>query len=620
MKFLNNPKLPQDSHCTSSSSLPSLSEEKVAASTTFSIFPRPDCASSRLLISTATVSSSPSCSSDLLNLGFTEKPLVSVEKLVSMAKKGASSSNPVATWNAHNISIFCDVCIKEVEVGHRPGTHFDKDGYANIRANFKAETRHDYDRKQLKNKWDALKIEWKLWKELIGKETGLGWNSSKGTVDAFEEWWNNKIQINKEYGKLRKKGISPEMEDKLDRMFSNTVATGEHAWAPSSGVLPPESRDESIGQIDLDDEEESETMQDLRQATRKRKKRATNQGDFQKKKVDKKGKKIGGAAKLSGQIDRLVEVYESRSSANSLMRPPHIGCSIAETIASVAQLPGCEPPSERIFNMNTYDEDVEELEDGLIICTIATAVETYYSKYIHKTPCMNSSQTDIIKPMDSEFRGIPQEIRRDTRYMPYFKDCIGAIDGVHVEASIPPPDQVPYIGRKGIPTQNVMVACNFDMQFTFACAGWEGTAHDTRVFLSVLRNPNLNFPKPPNGKYYLVDAGYPQMRGYLGPYKGERYHLPDFRRGAEPTGHKEDMPNYPFNKQVKIVIATMALHNYIRRYSERDRHFDDPINYCEESDSSDDDDEEYRNYEVEGSNEIEALRNRITSSLMNASN
>ena len=31
------------------------------------------------------------------------------------------------------------------------------------------------------------------------------------------------------------------------------------------------------------------------------------------------------------------------------------------------------------------------------------------------------------------------------------------------------------------------------------------------------------------GKYYLVDAGYPQMDGYLGPYKGERYHLPDFR-------------------------------------------------------------------------------------------
>ncbi|KAB2626905.1 hypothetical protein D8674_020523 [Pyrus ussuriensis x Pyrus communis] len=99
-----------------------------------------------------------------------------------MAKKGASSSNPSATWNAHNISIFCDICIKEVEAGN----------------------------------------------PLIGKETGLGWNSSNGTFDASEEWWNNKLQINKEYGKLQKNGISPKMEDKLDRMFSNIVATGEH--------------------------------------------------------------------------------------------------------------------------------------------------------------------------------------------------------------------------------------------------------------------------------------------------------------------------------------------------------------------------------------------------------
>ena len=41
------------------------------------------------------------------------------------------------------------------------------------------------------------------------------------------------------------------------------------------------------------------------------------------------------------------------------------------------------------------------------------------------------------------------------------------------------------------------------------------------------------------GKYYLVDAGYPQIKGYLGPYRGERYHLPDFRRGSQPRGKKE---------------------------------------------------------------------------------
>ncbi|KAF1892283.1 hypothetical protein Lal_00010747 [Lupinus albus] len=32
------------------------------------------------------------------------------------------------------------------------------------------------------------------------------------------------------------------------------------------------------------------------------------------------------------------------------------------------------------------------------------------------------------------------------------------------------------------------------------------------------------------GKYYLVDAGYRTPPGYLGPYKCERYHLPEFKR------------------------------------------------------------------------------------------
>ena len=41
-----------------------------------------------------------------------------------------------------------------------------------------------------------------------------------------------------------------------------------------------------------------------------------------------------------------------------------------------------------------------------------------------------------------------------------------------------------------------MAACSFDMQFTYVCAGWEGTTHDTRIFNSVLNNPDRKFPKP----------------------------------------------------------------------------------------------------------------------------
>ncbi|KAK8916146.1 hypothetical protein KSP39_PZI022169 [Platanthera zijinensis] len=101
--------------------------------------------------------------------------------------------------------------------------------------------------------------------------------------------------------------------------------------------------------------------------------------------------------------------------------------------------------------------------------------------------------------MDPQFREIPAEIRSDARYMPFFKDCVGAIDGTHVDARIPVEDQVRYIGRHGTTTQNVMAVCDFNMCFTFALAGWEGTAHDSRIFARTLGDNRLNFPHPPQG-------------------------------------------------------------------------------------------------------------------------
>ncbi|CAI9278847.1 unnamed protein product [Lactuca saligna] len=99
-------------------------------------------------------------------------------------------------------------------------------------------------------------------------------------------------------------------------------------------------------------------------------------------------------------------------------------------------------------------------------------------------------------------------------------DCIGAIDRTHVKASVPQRDQIKYIGRKNCVTQNIMAACDFNMCFTFAWARWEGIAHDTRIFNEARRRCEVKFPLPADGKYYLVDVGYPNTKGYLAPYKG----------------------------------------------------------------------------------------------------
>jgi hypothetical protein len=37
----------------------------------------------------------------------------------------------------------------------------------------------------------------------------------------------------------------------------------------------------------------------------------------------------------------------------------------------------------------------------------------------------------------------------------------------------------------------------------------------------------------------MVDAGHPNRLGYLSPYEGQRYHVPDWRRGSAPNGEQE---------------------------------------------------------------------------------
>ncbi|XP_068638499.1 protein ALP1-like [Aristolochia californica] len=152
-----------------------------------------------------------------------------------------------------------------------------------------------------------------------------------------------------------------------------------------------------------------------------------------------------------------------------------------------------------------------------------------------------------------------------------------------------------------------MVACTFDMQFTYILTGWEGSAADSRVLKSALTRQDKLYV--PEGKYYLVDAGYANLPGFLAPYRGTRYHLQEFVNNT-PTGERElfnrshsslrhtiehtfgalkarfkilkDAPPFDFDVQVNIVIAYCVLHNYIRMEDHMDL-FED-----EEADSSND--------------------------------
>lgn len=135
-----------------------------------------------------------------------------------------------------------------------------------------------------------------------------------------------------------------------------------------------------------------------------------------------------------------------------------------------------------------------------------------------------------IKSLSREFlqpptHATPLEILKSNRFYPYFEvniccpctffivwilqylyalfiyvqDCIGVIDGMHIPAHVPAKDQSRFRNRIGVLSQNVLIACTFDLQFIFVYPGWEGSAADSRVLRAVLSDPDQNFPQVPEG-------------------------------------------------------------------------------------------------------------------------
>ncbi|XP_027061002.1 uncharacterized protein [Coffea arabica] len=201
--------------------------------------------------------------------------------------------------------------------------------------------------------------------------------------------------------------------------------------------------------------------------------------------------------------------------------------------------------------------------------------------------CMFASQ--IIRPFD--YDQVHPRIGNSTKYYPWFKDAVGAIDGTHIPACPPSGHQMAYTNRHGFQSQNLLAVCDFDMRFTYIYAGWEGSAHDARVLDDALSHPS-DFPMAPEGKYYLVDAAYKNVPGFLPPYKNAARAGPEkilfntrhseLRNVIERTFGvlknrfkflKGPVPNFYMTTQVNVVIACCALHNFLRLHQPGDAHF-----------------------------------------------
>ncbi|KAG2307936.1 hypothetical protein Bca52824_027684 [Brassica carinata] len=193
---------------------------------------------------------------------------------------------------------------------------------------------------------------------------------------------------------------------------------------------------------------------------------------------------------------------------------------------------------------------------------------------------------NAVTSISTSFFPSPPDDGEERSTDPYFKDCVGVVDCVHVPVMVGVDEQGPFRNSEnGLLTQNVLVACSFDLRFHYVLAGWEGSASDQQVLDAALTRPNSKL-QVPQGKYYIVDSKFENLPGFIAPYRGgvstnnseeepkgmfnERHKLLHRAIDRAFGALKErfpillSAPPYPLQTQVKLVIAACALHNYVR--------------------------------------------------------
>ncbi|CAO2162792.1 unnamed protein product [Urochloa humidicola] len=163
-----------------------------------------------------------------------------------------------ADWCDENNKIACEIFADEVQKGNRETTHLSKTGYTNLIKRFKERTGLLYTRKQFKNRWDKLKSDYGIWKEL-NKETGLGWDETGKNIVMTDAWW--KLTAQKIKGCTRFKNRGLQNEDELEIMFEDLRNTGDDHWCASSGVAPSQATPPQ-SPIRVDDEDEAINEED----------------------------------------------------------------------------------------------------------------------------------------------------------------------------------------------------------------------------------------------------------------------------------------------------------------------------------------------------------------------
>ncbi|KAL6588137.1 hypothetical protein OROMI_001115 [Orobanche minor] len=490
------------------------------------------------------------------------------KSVVKMARKRT-------TWNDNTTKRLVDICIDEKENGC---SKFD---WAKTAKNLSVQTQMNFVLRQVSNHYHDLKDKYKDWLDLRSIMNGIGFDPKTGAVrpeEAHLERWKSFEEKYRKYAhKLAKKGL-PNVDD-LERLFAGRTAHGERGFSTAMArtIMVNDLFGEGEGEkVGAEDEVDPNISSDGDVSGEKN---STHLGPPT---GSKKKDKYFTSLYDTG-LEELKRLLRPSIESTSTRRPLRIGGeSGAENIHRLT--PDLFKEKLRLHRGASYRDAADVFEHSI------STISKYFKKVLDALVTLSY---DIVRP-HADLSMVPPEIMNNSSYWPFFEDYIGALDGTHIQAIISDNEGIPFRGRKGTKTWNILACCSFDRIFTFINVGWEGSVHDITVWVDSLTQSKYGFSHPPTGKYYLVDSGYPNITGYLSPIMDPnvRYHIPDFKKKRVLRGMSEQfnyrhsslrttvarafdnlkkrwkilhtMPQIKVTYQVYVIVATFTLHNFIR--------------------------------------------------------
>ena len=117
-----------------------------------------------------------------------------------------------------------------------------------------------------------------------------------------------------------------------------------------------------------------------------------------------------------------------------------------------------------------------------------------------------SAVLNAILSMHGEFIKLPDANVQppDDYKWKWFGDALGALDGCHVDVSVPVAAQGRYRNRKQDVSTNMLGVVDWNMKFLYVLPGWEGSASDSRVLRDSMRTDRQDAFVVPHGMAFSL--------------------------------------------------------------------------------------------------------------------